>query len=159
MSFQASFTKAILRFHFWRMHRQPYQLQRQTQEKISKLSARIPKDISFTPITLDKIPAEWVSDSLSSSDHIILYFHGGAYFAGSINTHRDFAAQLVKATGFRLLLVDYRLAPENPYPAAVEDATAAYRWLLAQGFSPSKIIIAGDFAGGGLSLATLSEFA
>ena len=157
MSLQASFTKAILRLYFWRMHRQPYQLQRQTQEKFSRQTARIPKDVLFTSITLEDIPAEWVSDPQSSDNHTILYFHGGAYFAGSITTHRDFAAQLVKATGFRVLLVDYRLAPENPYPAAVEDATAAYRWLLNQGFSPSKIIIAGDSAGGGLSIATLVD--
>ena len=141
MSFQASFTKIILKLHFWRMHRQSYQEQRVTQEKFSRLSARILKDISFEPGLAGDVPVEWVSDPQSNPEHVILYFHGGAYFAGSVHTHRDFAAQLAKVTGYRVLLVDYRLAPENPYPAAVEDATAVYRWLLSQGFSPGFIIV------------------
>jgi acetyl esterase/lipase len=155
MSIEANFTKILLKVHFWRMYRQPYQKHPQIQEKFNRLTARIPQDILFEAASADGVPVEWVSDSQSRPEHVILYFHGGAYYAGSINTHRGFAAQFVKATGFRVLLVDYRLAPANPYPAAVEDATTAYRWLLAQGYSPSKIIVAGDSAGGGLSLATL----
>lgn len=155
MSIQARLTKLLLKLYFWHMHRQPYQQQRLTQEKFSHLSARIRKDIAFEMDSVGDVPVEWVSDLQSSQERVILYFHGGAYFAGSLITHREFAAQLAKVTGFRVLLVDYRLAPENPYPAAVEDAIAAYRWLLTQGFSPDQIIIAGDSAGGGLSLATL----
>jgi acetyl esterase/lipase len=86
---------------------------------------------------------------------VLLYFHGGGYVMGSINTHRAMVARLARAARARALLIDYRLAPENPFPAAVEDATATYRWLLAQGRQPRKIALAGDSAGGGLTLATL----
>jgi acetyl esterase/lipase len=155
MSIQADVTKVILRIHFWRLLRQPYQKQRISQESFNRLSARIPKGTLFRPDIANGVSVEWVSSSESSLDHTILYFHGGAYFAGSITTHRDFAAHLVKATGFRVLLVDYRLAPEHPFPAAVEDAYAVYHWLLNQGFTSTKIIITGDSAGGGLTLAAL----
>jgi len=155
MSVQANFTKILLKLHFWRMYRQPFQKHREIQESFSRLTARIPKEISFDALSASGVHAEWVSNPQSSREHVILYFHGGAYYAGSIYTHREFAAQWVQTTGFRVLLVDYRLAPENPYPAAVDDAIAAYRWLLAQGISPSRIIIAGDSAGGGLTLAAL----
>jgi acetyl esterase/lipase len=86
---------------------------------------------------------------------VILYLHGGGYVMGSIATHREMVARMSKASGARALLVDYRLAPEHPFPAAVDDATAAYRWLLSQNIKPSRIVVAGDSAGGGLTLATL----
>lgn len=76
---------------------------------------------------------------------------------GSCNTHRDLAARLSQVTGARVLLLDYRLAPENPFPAAVEDATAAFRWLLKEGIDPQHIAVGGDSAGGGLTLATLQS--
>jgi acetyl esterase/lipase len=86
---------------------------------------------------------------------VILYLHGGGYVMGSINTHRAMIARISRAAQARALAIDYRLAPENPFPAAVEDATAAYSWLLAQGCEPGKIVLAGDSAGGGLVLAAL----
>ena len=101
------------------------------------------------------VPAEWVAASGAADDRVILYVHGGGYVMGSIATHRELAARLSKASGARVLVLDYRLAPEHPFPAAVEDATAAYRWLLAQNIKPSRIVVAGDSAGGGLTLATL----
>ena len=101
------------------------------------------------------VPAEWVSAPGTRADHAVLYLHGGAYCAGSPASHRGLAGLLSAAAGARVLVADYRLAPENPYPAAVEDATAAYRWLLAQGIDPARAAIAGDSAGGGLTLATL----
>jgi acetyl esterase/lipase len=86
---------------------------------------------------------------------VILYLHGGGYVIGSIDTHRELTGRLSRAAAARVFLIDYRLAPEHPFPAAVEDATAAYRWLLQNGATSSRTVIAGDSAGGGLTLATL----
>jgi epsilon-lactone hydrolase len=85
----------------------------------------------------------------------VLYLHGGGYVMGSLATHRKLAGDVSRAAGARVLLLDYRLAPEAPYPAAVDDAVAAYRWLLAAGIEPQAIAVAGDSAGGGLTVATL----
>lgn len=109
----------------------------------------------FSPVSVDKVPAEWVLPENAGKDGVILYLHGGGYCIGSINTHRAMVARIARASKARALLIDYRLAPENPFPAAVEDATTAYRWLLEEGISPEKIVIAGDSAGGGLTVATL----
>jgi acetyl esterase/lipase len=86
---------------------------------------------------------------------VTLYLHGGGYVIGSLNTHRELASRIARSTQSRALVIDYRLAPEHPFPAAVDDATAAYRWLVGTGVSPSRIAVAGDSAGGGLTLATL----
>ena len=112
-------------------------------------------DIRTERLSAGGVPAEWVVAPEARADRTMLYLHGGGYVVGSINTHRDLAARLSRAARARVLVIDYRLAPEHPYPAAVEDATAAYRWLLAAGASPQRIVIAGDSAGGGLTVATL----
>jgi monoterpene epsilon-lactone hydrolase len=102
------------------------------------------------------VPSEWVRPAVvSAPDACILYLHGGGYVIGSCNTHRPLASHLAARTGLPVLLVDYRLGPEHVFPAAVDDALAAYAWLLAQGFEPGRIVVAGDSAGGGLTLATL----
>jgi acetyl esterase/lipase len=88
---------------------------------------------------------------------VLLFLHGGGYNSGSRKTHRALAAQLARAARVRVLQIDYRLAPEHACPAAIEDATQAYRWLLQQGMAPRQIAIGGDSAGGGLALATLIE--
>jgi len=85
----------------------------------------------------------------------VLYLHGGGYVIGSPRSHRHLAAAIASAGQATGLLLDYRLAPEHPFPAAVEDATAAYRWLLEQGIAPGHVVIGGDSAGGGLTVATL----
>jgi acetyl esterase/lipase len=108
-----------------------------------------------TPVNAGGVPAEWIVAPGAADDRVLLYLHGGGYVMGSINTHREMVARLSKSSGARALVLDYRLAPENPCPAAVDDATAAYRWLLSQGIKSSRIVIAGDSAGGGLTLATL----
>jgi monoterpene epsilon-lactone hydrolase len=81
--------------------------------------------------------------------------HGGGYATGSINTHREMVSRLSRAARARVLLIDYRLAPENPFPAAVQDAMAGYRWLLSTGVNPDGLVIAGESAGGALTVATL----
>ena len=115
----------------------------------------IPADIKQEKVSAGGVPAEWISAPNASADRAVLYLHGGGYVIGSINTHRDLMARISRASGFRVLGIDYRLAPEHPFPAAVEDAVVAYRWLLAQGLQASHIAVAGDSAGGGLTVATL----
>jgi monoterpene epsilon-lactone hydrolase len=111
--------------------------------------------IQCSPLVMSGVPAEWIVPSNLSTDRVLLYLHGGSYNAGSINSHRSLAANIAAAANARALIIDYRLAPEHPYPAAVDDATAAYEWLLDNGHAPGEIIIAGDSAGGGLALALL----
>jgi len=101
------------------------------------------------------VPAEWVVAPGVSPGRVLLYFHGGAYQIGSPANLRHLVALLSGAAGARALSVDYRLAPEHPFPAAIEDALAAYRWLLASGIDPALIAVAGDSAGGGLALGAL----
>jgi epsilon-lactone hydrolase len=101
------------------------------------------------------VRAEWITAPGAAKDRAILYLHGGGYVLGSIHSHRDMCERLSRAAQARVLALDYRLAPEHPFPAPVEDAAAAYRWLLKQGLDPRRIAIAGDSAGGGLTFATL----
>src|SRR5215469_14986997 len=101
------------------------------------------------------VPAEWVAAPGVSPGRVLLYFHGGAYQIGSPANLRHLVALLSGAAGARALSVDYRLAPEHPFPAAIQDALAAYRWLLASGIDPALIAVAGDSAGGGLALGAL----
>ena len=101
------------------------------------------------------VPAEWLDGPGARPDRAVLYLHGGGYVLGGVDSHRDLIARLSAATGARGLGLNYRLAPEHPFPAAVEDAVAAYRFLLAQGLAPERLAIAGDSAGGGLTAATL----
>src|SRR5262249_6810310 len=98
------------------------------------------------------VKAEWITAPGAAPDRAILYFHGGGYVLGSIHSHRDMCERLSRAAQARVLALDYRLAPEHPFPAAVEDARAAYRWLLKQGLSPKRIALAGDSAGGGVEV-------
>jgi monoterpene epsilon-lactone hydrolase len=113
-------------------------------------------DVRCEPISAGGVKAEWISAANANRERVILYLHGGGYAAGSIASHRELAARLSKAAEARCMVPDYRLAPENPFPAAVEDATAVYQWLLAdQHCRPERMAIAGDSAGGGLTVATL----
>ena len=91
-----------------------------------------PADATLEPVDAGGVPAEWVTTPEADGNRTILYLHGGGYVMGSISSHRDLAIRLSRAARARVLLLDYRLAPEHPHPAAVEDSTAAYRWLLAQ---------------------------
>lgn len=101
------------------------------------------------------VRAEWFVAPGAAADRVVMYLHGGGYVFGSAKSHAALAAQLSDSAQARVLFVEYRLAPEHPFPAAVEDSTAAYRWLLAQGYAPGRIAIAGDSAGGGLTFGTL----
>jgi len=117
-------------------------------------SSPLPEGTRCDPVHADGVPCEWIAASADARG-VLLYLHGGGYCLGSINTHRALVARLAGACGLRALAVDYRLAPEYPFPAAIEDATAVYRWLLRQGTAPAEVVVAGDSAGGGLTVATM----
>ena len=122
---------------------------------MERIRERVATDVTCEPVDAGGVPAEWIAVPGAVKDRVILYLHGGGYVIGSINTHRAMIARIARASNARALAIDYRLAPEHPFPAAVDDATRAYKWLLAQGYKPQKIVIAGDSAGGGLTLAAL----
>lgn len=112
-------------------------------------------DVRRETVDVDGTPGEWITTEGGPAEATILYLHGGGYVIGSINSHRELISRIARSAGARALAIDYRLAPEHPFPAAVEDATKAYRWLLHHDVSPKSIVIAGDSAGGGLTVATL----
>ncbi len=118
---------------------------------------RPPRSVMFELDTVAGLPAEWCTPAeLRYPDHVLYYLHGGGYASLAPNTHRGLIGKLSQMLGMRVLAIDYRLAPEHPYPAALDDSMAAYRWLIDEaGFDPKRIIISGDSAGGGLSLSTL----
>lgn len=123
---------------------------------ISRL-APLPGGTSVAKADLPGIAAEWVSGPGADRKRgsALLYIHGGGFFSGSPGTHRELAARISGASGLPLLVVDYRLAPEHRFPAALDDCVAAYNWLLKQGFAPEKLAIGGDSAGGCLTMMTL----
>lgn len=127
---------------------------RQGMEAMTAASP-LPQGIRCEGVDAGGVPAEWIHADGADADRALLYLHGGGYVIGSIATHRSLVGQIARDAGVRGLAIDYRLAPEHPFPAAVDDATAAYRWLLAQGIAPERIAIGGDSAGGGLTFATL----
>ncbi len=112
-------------------------------------------DIRLEPTNADGVPAEWSAAPGADSARVLLYLHGGGFSAGSIASHRAMVTETGRAAQARTLAINYRRTPEHPFPAALDDALKAYRWLLAQGVQPSRIAIGGDSAGGGLTLATM----
>lgn len=128
---------------------------RQEVEDGAKRFGKLPSDVSVIPVTIESLYAEWISTESGPKNKVILYFHGGGYVSGTCQAHRGIVAKFVKGSGMNALLFEYRLAPEHPFPAALDDAMLAYRWLLGQGLNSVNIIFAGDSGGGGLCLATL----
>jgi monoterpene epsilon-lactone hydrolase len=124
--------------------------------RMERLRERVSDDIQCEPFEIGATHAEWIVPPNTDSGRVVLYFHGGGYVLGSINTHRALIARIARASRARALAIDYRLAPEHPFPAAVDDAVAAYRWLISGGNQARKIVVAGDSAGGGLTLALLA---
>ena len=124
-------------------------------EALAKRRFQPPTGLTFSPVVADGVPAEWIVPAGEVGDRIILYIHGGGFCMGSLDTHRGLTARLALAARARALSVDYRLAPEHPFPAAVDDVVTAYRWLLKQGHRGDQIVLAGDSAGGGIALSTL----
>lgn len=128
---------------------------RQQTENGAKMFGKLPVEVEIVPVRIGEMYAEWMKLPTNNQQKAMLYFHGGMYVTGSPQSHRPHVYKFVKGSGVNALVFDYRLAPENPFPAALDDAVMAYRYLLDQGFEPQNIVFAGDSAGGGLCLATL----
>ncbi len=112
-------------------------------------------DVKREKVDANGVPGEWITPPGVSGDITVYYLHGGGYSIGSVSTHARMVSLIAKAADARAFAVDYRLAPENPFPAGLDDAVAGYRWLLGQGVDPARLVIGGDSAGGGLTFATL----
>ena len=123
--------------------------------RCARAAFHIPADVSVEPVSANGVRAEWTSTPGAANDAAILYLHGGGYVIGSLDSHRHLVAEAGRAAGCWSLALDYRLAPEHPFPAAVDDALAGYRYLLGRGIRPGRIAIAGDSAGGGLVVAAM----
>jgi len=123
-------------------------------EKRSKMLP-LAEGITIEPVRIDDVNAEWLKPDEVSNGSVILYIHGGGYCVGSVNTHRSMVSFIAKSARTDILTIDYRLAPEHPFPAAIEDAANVYTWLLSNGRSPENIAMAGDSAGGGITVSTL----
>jgi acetyl esterase/lipase len=133
----------------------PLQIQRRVIDPPRPVTKPM-RQVDMKPIDAGGVSAEWFSQPHSDPERVVLYFHGGGYSTGSINSHRDFLARLCIASEMRVLAADYRLAPEHPFPAQLEDAHRAYLWLIEeQGIHPDRIVLGGESAGAGLTLSTL----
>ena len=117
----------------------------------------LPDDVSVTAVDAGGVPAHWITMRGAADDQVLVYLHGGGYQIGSLRSHGELAARLGRASGTRVLFPEYRLAPEHPFPAAVDDALAAWRWLRAgEGHRAQAVAVAGDSAGGGLAVAMMA---
>lgn len=127
------------------------------RQRLDNLTARyeMPADVVVEGVDANGVMAEWTTTPAADPTQVIMFLHGGGYVSGSIKSHRHMIAQAGREAGTRTLALDYRLAPEHPFPAALDDALTGYRFLLSQGFLPENIVIAGESAGGGLAIATL----
>ncbi len=128
------------------------------RKNLEQITACIPfpKYIELEKFLINEISSSWIKILNCNQKNVILYLHGGGYVAGSIETNKDLVARIARISNCRILFIEYRLAPENPFPAALEDAISAYEWLIStENISPENIILFGESAGGGLTLATL----
>jgi monoterpene epsilon-lactone hydrolase len=155
-SFQSAFIRNFVRSTkrlFFKLE-MPVEQYRAGMEKMTNM-AKMPDGIEIEIIDCGGVPSEWIIPPNLKNSGVVLYLHGGGYAMGSINTHRALMARIAIASSTKVLGIEYRLAPENPFPCAIDDAFKAYNWLLKEGFAPNKIVISGDSAGGGLSIALL----
>ncbi len=119
--------------------------------------ARMPVGVVRRPASADGVPCDWLIPDKSPDDRALLYLHGGGFVYGQTQPHLELGAYLAQKMGVRILMVDYRLAPAHPFPAALDDCVTVYRWLRKQDFPARKIAIAGDSAGGNLTITTLMQ--
>jgi acetyl esterase/lipase len=139
-----------------RASRKPNQSVEQQRENEKKIVAKLPPPpgLHIEADDAQGVPVEWTTPPELASDVVLFYLHGGGYCTGSIETHRGLVGRLAISGGMKALSVGYRLAPEHPFPAAVDDAVQAYRWLRKKLGDAERIVVAGDSAGGGLAIAT-----
>lgn len=157
-SYRGRILKKILRASMARLRKRKPKTLEEYRRRLDEIAKRIPvtPGVKVDSTMIKGCYAEWLIP-LSRKFHdasTIFYLHGGGYSAGSTITHRALGASIAKKSGVRVLLLEYRLAPEHPFPAALEDAVATYQWLLEQGCPPERIAFAGDSAGAGLCIAT-----
>lgn len=134
----------------------PLTLEQRREEVEAAFSfAAEPEGVTWTPAVMGGVPGLWAESTTGDLRRVIQYLHGGGYEVGSSTSHRRLGGHLAKATGCRVFLVDYRRAPEVPHPGPLEDSMAVYRAILDAGVGPDQLAVAGDSAGGGLTLATL----
>ena len=118
-------------------------------------NAQLDSDVQREAVSADGVPCEWIIPTNSSTDQVLLYLHGGGFVFGLTPLHLQMGTYLSRKMNTRILMVDYRVAPAYPFPAALDDCTTAYRWLLKQGISARNIVVAGDSAGGNLTITSL----
>jgi acetyl esterase/lipase len=138
----------------WSTYEAVLAFRRQVEDGAGKFG-KLSDGMEVKPVDIGGMYAEWLIPRGADQEKVIFYCHGGGYVSGTCHAHRAIVAKFVQKSGMQALLFEYRLAPEHPYPAAVEDAVAAYCWLLDQELIPSNIVFLGDSAGGGLCLAAL----
>lgn len=156
-SFKAHTIRQFLKLRAQRQDpNQPIAQRRQELDLASEMFL-MPENINIQQVMLQNMESEWLEIPGADEHEAMLYLHGGGYTAGSCQSYRFLASQVGLACRLNVLLPEYRLAPEHPFPAAVEDAVTAYHWLLASGIPPGGIVIAGDSAGGGLAMAALTR--
>jgi epsilon-lactone hydrolase len=155
-SFRASIVRSVTGTYFGLISRRRSNVQsmRQRWHLLSKL-LRVARGVAVGRSEIAGLHAEWLTPEAAADKKLLLYLHGGAYIMGSCDTHRQLVSHIARAAAVRALVPEYRLAPEHPFPAALEDALRLYRALRADGCAPADIVIAGDSAGGGLAMATL----
>ena len=152
-SLTASFVKLILRLRPYSWAKGSLQEQRSRMDQ-GAAYAQVLRKATTESFEINGITAEWILPSEPQAC-VILYFHGGAYGLGSVKAHREFLSRLALTTRCRVLAIEYKLAPENPFPAALQDALFVYHWLLQDGWTTSQVVMGGDSAGGGLAFATI----
>ena len=158
ISLRAELVRLGLRTFIKRRHRsEPIEVLRRRFRRMETLVPQPPRGTRIEHVSAGGVPAEMIVTRVSAADRYVLFLHGGAYATGSPRLYRHFTWRMANAARARLLAIEYRLAPDHPYPAALEDALASYRWLLAQGADPRRIAIAGDSAGGGLTLGAMMK--
>ncbi len=135
----------------------PPSIKRKAWEKIM-LTIPLPENIIIEKKSIHNIPTEWISNKNNTNEKIIIHLHGGGFTSGSCITHREFASKIVNASGKTVILIDYSLAPEHPFPAALNECVLIYNWLISEYTKAENIIIGGDSAGGGLTLSMLLTF-
>ena len=157
VSYRARFVRLLLRHWIGRRFRSAGTsiAELRKLDGIFARSQRLPGGTKISSVAAGDLVAEWVEGPGATKEAAILYLHGGAFVMGSPATHRELAARVSVAGAARVLSLDYRLAPEFPFPAALEDAKSAYRWLRQEGYASSALVIGGDSSGAGLALQTL----
>ena len=124
-------------------------------EFVTSFLPSIQEKVHYTSLKIEKINCKWVIPTDAEANKVLLYFHGGGYAVGSVQTHQSVVTQICKHSKTKGLLFDYSLSPEHQFPTALEDAIRVYQYLLAQGYAPQQIAFGGDSAGGGLAMATM----